>query len=160
MPTDIPHAYTDACVLLSFINGNPERLPAIEAVLSEARQGKVRLMTSTLTIVEVAFAAAEQLGRALDPDVERKLDSLWSPGAPISLVEFSSVIASRARGIIREGLAHGWSLKSSDAIHLASAVHWGAAHFHTYDSALTKYGQSTGLIVSEPEPPQLQLPGA
>jgi hypothetical protein len=45
MPDSKPRIYWDTCVLLSFINGLPERLPDIETLLLEAEKETVELLT-------------------------------------------------------------------------------------------------------------------
>ncbi len=52
--------YWDACVFLSYINGEQERLPVIDALLEESRSGKIEIITSTVSLAEVAFAEEER----------------------------------------------------------------------------------------------------
>ncbi len=95
MPTDAARVYWDACVVLSYINADSERLPVLGELLAEARRGKVRIVTSTLSVVEVAFAAEEQRRQAPDPVTEAQIDALWTPGSVITLAEFHFGIARR-----------------------------------------------------------------
>ena len=60
---------------------------------------------------------------------------------------------------MRAAMELGLSLKPPDAIHLATAVHSGAVRFHTYDGKLSSYSGATGLLITEPDPLQPQLPG-
>lgn len=48
MPDPPRRVYWDACVFLSFINGYPDRVPTIEALLDEAAKGDLELLTSVL----------------------------------------------------------------------------------------------------------------
>lgn len=160
MPTDAACVYWDACVALSYINADSERLPVLEELLAEARRGEAKIVTSTLSVVEVAFAAEEQRHQAPDSATEAQIDALWTPGSVITLAEFHFGIASRARTLMRKAMARGWSLKPPDAIHLATALQHSADRFHTYDDGLGKYAELTGLIIVEPQAVQPQLPGA
>jgi hypothetical protein len=110
------------------------------------------------TAVEVAFAKIEQDGKALEHDIEQKIDALWAPGSPVKLVEFHFGIAIEARAIIRAGLAAGWKLKPKDAIHLATARMSSCKEFHTYDAGLGKYSDIVGLKIGPPLASQLALP--
>jgi predicted nucleic acid-binding protein len=116
--------YWDANVFLSYVNQLPGRTPDLDALLEQARSRRIEIISSTLTIVEVAFAAEEQLGGPLSPEIEDGIDSLWRAPSPAKLVEFSTIIARRARELIRLTRERGWSLKPADAIHLATAQQW------------------------------------
>jgi len=159
MPTEPPRVYLDACVLLSFVNETADRMPAIEQVLAESRQQKIELITSTMSVVEVACAAEELAQKAIDEETERKIDSLWTPGSVVKLVELHLAIGKLARSLMRAAIPFGLSLKPADAIHLATAKYMGASRFHTYDGKLSRYAEATGLIIAEPAPLQPQLPG-
>ena len=150
--------YWDSCVPLSYVNGVPDRLPTIDELLRHARREELELVTSVLSITEVAFAASEQAGGALDPEVEENIDSLWSPDSPIALVEFHDLIAREARGLIRQGIGQDWGkLKPADAIHLATARRLEVDRFHTYDDRLLKWNGVAGFPVTRPEVAQGML---
>src|SRR5215213_6068753 len=99
MPDAVRLVYWDACVFLAYVNADPARLPAIEALLDAASKpdGGVKIISSTLSIAEVAWAAAEQTGQALDPDAEAKIDALWIDRSAVTLVEIHQFIAREAR---------------------------------------------------------------
>jgi predicted nucleic acid-binding protein len=155
MPDDTPRTYWDACVLLSYINGIPERVPTIDELLRQSRAGDIELLTSAISQVEVAFAASEKDQQILDPHVEQAIVGLWAPGAPIKAVEFYELIADRARSLMRQGISQGWgSLKPADAIHIATAQQLGVGEFHTYDSHLLGWSGTAGFPIVEPHTAQ------
>lgn len=155
MPDPARRYYWDSNVFLSYINKIPERISAIEAMLDEAEQGKIEIVTSTVTITEVAFAATEKLGHALDAATEDALSALWEP--PIRLIEFHRLVAEDARSLIRAAIEKGESLKPMDAIHLATAVRSRAAEVQTYDEQLRGRATTLGLLASEPTALQQRL---
>jgi predicted nucleic acid-binding protein len=72
-----PRIYWDSNVFLSYINGLSDRLPEIETLLLEAEKDTIELLTSTLSIVEVAYATAEKDQHALDDQTEERINKLW-----------------------------------------------------------------------------------
>jgi predicted nucleic acid-binding protein len=121
MPSEPGSIYLDANVLLAYVGGEENRVEVVEQILSDAAEGKVSLVTSTLSIVEVAYAAGEV---AIDggEETEDAIDALWTPASPILLVEPSVAVMRRARGLLRQAKAMSRSLKPADAVHLATAA--------------------------------------
>jgi predicted nucleic acid-binding protein len=142
MPKDLPYYYWDACVPLSYINGITDRLQHIDALMSKSGED-FQLVTSVLSITEVAFATSEKDKKALDPDAEVKISKLWQAGSPIKLVEFYELIALNAKQLMRGAIIKGWSLRPADAIHLATADQLKVKAFHTYDEKLEKFSVLT-----------------
>lgn len=144
--------YWDADVWLSYINGEAERLPVLDALLAESSspKGNIELYTSELSEVEVACAKSEQDNKVLDPEVERKIDELWADRDTLKIVEYHHSIGIEARKIIRLKIERGWSLRSIDAIHLATAKLNQVTEFHTYDKRLLKYSNEIGFLIAEP----------
>ena len=156
MPDTRKILYWDSCVFLSYVNEMQDRMPVLDALLeSNHSGGTVKLYTSMLTQVEVSFAASEQQKQILDPQVEQRITSLWSDPEAVVSVEYHDGIGQVAKGLIREAITRGWSLKPLDAIHLATAQ-WLASvglqveEFHTYDDRLWKYGPIVGFCIGEP----------
>lgn len=144
-----PRYCWDSCVLLSYINQVPQRIPVLDGMLAAARGGAIRLFVSTLSIVEVAFAQSEKMNRELKVEELQKIDGLWLDGI-ITPVEVDTLIAQRARQLVRAGLRFDWKLKAPDAVHLATAEHLDAYEFHTYDAPLKKYEEFVGCPITEP----------
>jgi len=137
MPGSTPRVYWDSCVFLSYFNGDIDRLPHIEALLKSASaDNAIEIVTSTISITEVAFAQVEQTGKT-DPAIEAAMDKLWADRSAVMLVDCHELIARQARNLMRVALQHSWKLKPPDAIHLATAARMGVTEFHTYDGALS-----------------------
>lgn len=149
--------YWDSCVFLSYVNGDADRLPDIEGLLEEAKQGQIEIITSTVSMVEVAFGNAEQTGKALDPDIEAKIYALWLPPSPVRTVDFHPQIGVGAVQLMRNGLLQDWALRPLDAIHLSTAQRWGAKALHTYDTGLAKYAPVVGYAIGPPTASQRKL---
>lgn len=156
--------YWDVCVFLSYINGTVGRAAVIEDFLLRSRRGEFRIVTSTLSIVEVAFAAAEKESEIVDPAVQPKIDSLWADRKAVARSEMHQLVAREARRLVRFATARGWKLTPADAIHLATAVGLkssiGLTEIHTYDPKWKKFQPEIAVEIRAPLPDQgvLDLP--
>jgi len=151
MPDDPILLYWDAGVFLAYINGETERLKHLDAFLDpNGKEGQIH--TSMISIVEVAFGKAEQDGKVLEAEIEKKINRLWAPASPIRLVEFHALIAEGAKDLMRYALTQGqgWKLKPMDAIHLSTARNMAVKQIHTYDEGWDKYGTYLGIPIGRP----------
>lgn len=144
--------YWDSCIFLSFINATPGRIAMIDALIEERTKSDppVEILTSVLSVVEVAFGEIERTQRALSQEVQDAIDELWSPGSPFQLIEMYPAIADDARDLVQQAMVMGRSLQAADAIHLATARRLNADRILTYDDRLLKAGQALGLNVIAP----------
>lgn len=146
-------------MLLAYLSNEEDRADTIQSVLDDARSQRVRLLTSVLSIAEVAYIAAD----SGDPSAsEDSIDQLWTPASPITLIDISQQVARRARGVIRKARQEGFRrVRSADAIHLASADMEGCSLFFTYEKQTTreKWDSLISATVSEPytESPRLDF---
>ena len=156
MPDETVFIYWDACVLLSYVNGTADRLPHLDAFLEKSGKS-IQLITSAVSIVEVAFAKAEQDGKMLDDATEKKISRLWTSNSPIKLIEYYRLIGEGAKNLMRDAISQGWKLKPLDAIHLSTARSFKVAEFHTYSNDLHKYATIVGYKIGPPIAEQPKL---
>ena len=155
MPSAAKAIYWDSNCFLSYVDAAPDRIDALETLLASSAGGETWLYTSAISQVEVAFGASERKRQALDPNVERQINSLWADPEVVAVVDYHSFIGEIAKGMIRDAVARGWSLKPVDAIQLATAQ-WlrseGVAinEFHTYDRNLFRFADICGFRILEP----------
>ena len=160
MPEASGLIYWDSCIFLDYIDGSPQWMPILDSLLDRAsRIGDIVIVTSTLSIVEVAFAKAERDGSILDDTVVAAIDALWADRSAVQLVEFDQRIAREARRILRGSIEIGRGLKPMDAIHLATASLMNVADCHTTDDRLQAWSNDLGFPVRDPwtETPTLGL---
>lgn len=162
MPDTRQCIYWDANLFLSYINEHPDRMPVLEVLLADSAGGNTQIYTSTLTTVEVAFAASEQQRRALDPIQEQRIDALWNDPDVVGIVEYHHAIGRQARDLLRAAMIQQPSLKPLDAIHLATAqwlstVGFPITEFHTYDRRLQAYQSIVGFSICEPQVAQPRM---
>lgn len=120
--------------------------------------GDIEIVTSTLSIAEVALGRLDQTGQVVDPDVEARIDAIWSDPI-IKQIELHKAIALSARDLVRSARLVGAGLKPADAIHLATADRVEVSDFHTYDIRLFQYGEQLGFPVRQPVTDQPRLGG-
>ena len=164
MPESRKAIYWDANCWLSYINGIADRLPILDALLdaSSSERGGIRLYTSALSKVEVAFSTEEQERKALDAETEKRIENLWGDPDALVIVEFHEGIEQAARGLMRDAITRGWSLKPLDAIQLATAkwlsdLGYTIKEFHTYDSGLFRWSSILGFKILKPYTAQPRL---
>jgi predicted nucleic acid-binding protein len=145
--------YWDACVFLSEINANPDRVPVIETILDDCDQGKAEIYTSILSIAEVAYSETEKNSNALDEETRKKIDKFWLPPSPIKMIEIGEPILWEAQDLIRTALKDGKSLKPADAIHLATAKRLSIDAVHTYDEKMKSCAGLIRFSIVEPATP-------
>lgn len=159
MPADRGGTYLDANVLLAYISDERGRAGVVDQLLARAASGNLRLFTSTLSIVEVAFGAGEKVDREFEPTVEATIDALWQPGSVITLAEPSVPTLTIARRYVRRAVESGRSVKPLDAVHLATAVAAKVDRLLTYEEEPRRayWAELTGLAVEEPSVAQMPL---
>jgi len=122
----------------------------VDSLLRSARTGELEIVTSVISVTEVALAATEKELGSLSTAALTIIDGLWEPPSPIKLVEVHRLIALDARRLMRQGVPDGLALKPPDAIHLSTAMRTARQEFLTYDPRLSKYAGAIGLPVREP----------
>ena len=118
--------------------------------MADAEAGGVLIVTSIISVAEVAYLAPEGPGLPLDPDVERRIENLWRSRQAIRFVEVDAGVAARARTLLRHALTQGWQRNPRDALHLASAQQAPVSTIHTYDQRWDRYAHLIGRSVERP----------
>ena len=155
MMSNPPLSYLDACAVLAYLNNQPGRAEHLEALFEEAERGNVRLVTSTITLAEVAYV--QETHPAADVDADTLIDNLLLDRRIITFVECTEDIARRARRYVRPAAGRAKRLKLADAIHLSSAVAAGVDSFLTYDSDFDPAVLDVDFEITEPRSTNLRL---
>lgn len=152
--------YWDANCFLSYINEDPRWLSVLDILLEDANiHRSIEIVTSVISVAEVAFAAVAKLNRALSPGEEAKIDGFWtSPG--ITLVEVNERVARLGREIKRDDALKGRTGKrTADILHVATARFVRVQEMHTVDGDMKKYSNLYGFPIQDPYTPKMKLPG-
>ena len=112
------------------LNKELGKYPALSALWEHAQSGRCRILTSTISMVEVIKKKRD------DRDASTLSNN---PGAEISnmfqqrhvmLADVDRIVAAKAAEL---RLQHSELRKTPDAIHLATAMQWNCDAMHTYD---------------------------
>jgi predicted nucleic acid-binding protein len=159
MPGNNPkRSYWDSSVFLAWINGEEDRADIVSGLFESARRGEITVVTSVLTITEVAYATAETASATLSAEVLGRIDALWDPPSPVRLAEFHRLIAANARNLMRLALPDGRRLKPPDAIHMSTAVRTQCQEILTYDPKWAAYAGTLGVRIDKPMSAVIPLP--
>lgn len=162
MPSRMQYLYWDASVFSSYVGAIADRLPVIDALLNQvAADTHRRIITSAISLLEVAFASGHGPGRRMPPAREAAIDELWrSP--QIEVVDVTQGLLFRARDLMRTAVDNGWSLRPNDALHLSTAawVHQAigdVTEIHTYDDWTRFQALIGGIAIAAPNTIQPSL---
>lgn len=151
MAADVRRIYWDANNFIYCLDPESDRARVLEDYLSRSGSGELEIVTSNLTIAEVAFSPAEYEARTLDPEVAESIRALLTDQQRIQVIPLTNAIAFDAQALVRAGMAAGRAVKPADAIHLATAIHAGADALQTYDRRFGSAARALGIIeIEEP----------
>lgn len=127
--------YWDACAFLGWLRGEEDKAPTCRAVISEAQAGRVRIVTSTLTLPEVLWLKGK------DPVAVQHRERIraffrheW-----IVLIHLDRAIGELAQEVVWE---HG--IRPKDAVHVATALKAGVEQLDTFDQGLQRASGTLG----------------
>lgn len=145
---DRPTIYWDANLFIYLINNDERWAPSIRPLWEAALAGELRIVTSNVTLAEVAFTDREARERALSE--EARIDAYMSRGPHLQIVRFDDRLALAARALIRRWLVERppalrrARLAPSDAVQLATAQSIAAA-FYTVDGTLLRIARALSV---------------
>lgn len=119
----------DSSVLIDWIKGDVvpgDRLSSIRSVVREVERGTYRLVVSTLIYPEV-------LETAMPDGAIEKFCGFMKNRKEVEIFAVDICVAEKAQEI-----RNRFSVKTPDAVHIATAIISGAKLFHTFDNDLLK----------------------
>lgn len=140
--------YWDSVTFLGWFKGEKEKHEICRGVVAEAEKGKIRIVTSAITLTEVIKLKGE---RPLERDEEEKIRSFFELEY-IDIRVLDRPVAELARELI-------WQypkLKPKDAIHVATAVRLKIPILDTFDQDLISLDRQIGnppLCIGRPDIP-------
>ena len=138
---------------MAWLLPEPERQRDCADVLHAAEEGKLEIVTSTITLTEVI----KLKGRLPISDENRAKISRFFQNLYIVLYSLTRFIGDDARELIWK-YSHLWP---KDSIHLATAIRAGIKEIHSYDGdflALDGKLEDPGIRIVRPRADQPSLP--
>ena len=143
------NVYCDADVFLGWFNREQDKVEACRGLVDASEQGKVRIITSALTLTEVIKIKGQQ---PLPQSKEETIKGFFEQEF-VSIVNLDRRTAEFARDLI-------WDyprLNPKDSIHVATALMTeGVDVLHTFDDDLLRLNGQLGeppLRISTPDVP-------
>lgn len=139
-----PTYYWDTCLFLAWIKDeqrNSGDMDGVREVIDRSKRREVKIITSTLTSVEV-------LQSRLPAGMERLFNDFMKR---IQRIGVDSKIAAMAHDIRdhyqrNKEQNSGKLLTTPDAIHLATAIMYRSTEFHTFDDGKSGSSKNLGLL--------------
>ena len=122
--------YWDACVWISLIKGEPDRVDNCEFIINEAKKGRVEIWTSSLTHGEAFKKKCGGEQKEIQADKDKAFEDYLEQEFVFE-VAVDHDVGVLARTLLRK---HCPPLKKpNDAIHLATAMLYNVDELHTSD---------------------------
>ena len=122
--------YWDSCAWIGLLNGELDKKRELEIVYGNARDGKCKLWTSTISLIECRHVGNEKKqARPYDAINDAKISEMFNQPF-VKCISLTMDIAEDARRIWRGTREIS---KYPDAVHIASALRWNITMMHTYD---------------------------
>lgn len=157
--------YLDSCVVLRYLEGDPDIVSVLDPVMHQIKQGTgpVSLYTSQLSVTEVAYSVDKHAEGIREDDLE-DIRMFWRD-APIMKVETTVHAAELGRSVIRAcrhltppGQDLSIKARSVDAVHIGTAQWVKAQEIWTTDGPLLKLNSVVDrLEIKRPYNPKPQL---
>ena len=136
--------YWDSVVFLGWLAGEEDKTDDIRSVIRQAEDGRLKLVTSALTLTEVIKLRSKT---TLPPEKQPIIDAFFKNDY-IVIRQLDRSTAELARRMIWE---HGFSPK--DSVHVATAVRAKVRYLDTFDTELIKQSGKVGdppLTIARP----------
>lgn len=136
----------DACVYISLLTSEgrtPEEMKGLYQVETDFNEGRVVVFTSAISLIEV-------LECKVKPEQAEKFKNfLKRPDAPLMQVDHKIIeLAHKIRNWYR--VNQNIEIVVPDAIHLATAIHYDATAFHTFDGCSKRKREGDLLRLTKP----------
>ena len=128
----------DTAPLIYYIEENPKYLPVVRPFFEALDRGEFRIVTSTITLLEVLVHPVRQNNHQL----VRQYRSILTNVAGVEMLSLDANLSEHAAQLRGE-----YNIRTPDAIQMATAIHAGATCFLTNDVALPEISNMRMLLV-------------
>ncbi|HVX33289.1 MAG TPA: PIN domain-containing protein [Solirubrobacterales bacterium] len=143
----VTRRYWDTCCFLGYLKEEEDKIVQCEAGMREAAEGKLEIVTSTITLAETLYLVKD--GRPVPAETREKVRRLFE-NEFILLAEVDRRTAELAQEVVWDH-----DVAAKDAIHVATAVVVGKRlpiqQLDTFDGPLIeRSGKVQGLRIGNP----------
>ena len=145
--------YLDSCVFLAWLRGEKDRVDAVGALFGAASSGKLKILSSAFTIVEVLNIKGlnSPIPKEQRENVRNLFKNEW-----IVIQSVTRHVAEISQELVWED-----GIKPKDGVHVATAIRYNVPKLYSYDHKLISKGElSTDfgrVSISEPQQPEQGL---
>jgi predicted nucleic acid-binding protein len=132
--------YLEAAPLIYYVEENPKYVDKLEAIIAFIGDSPVKAISSAITLTEV-LSHPMRLGR--QDLIDKYRDILLESGS-FRLVPVTTMIASSAAS-----MRSRYSLRTPDALHLATAIEEACDLFITNDKGIKRVTELQVLVLDE-----------
>ena len=141
--------YFDASVFIAWLNNEDARAISIGQVLAAAKDIELDILTSIITLTEVAYVRRDQDSLDLE-ETDQIINAILLDESLVSIVPYDQSVALQARRLVRRDPVSREGLQVLDAIHFASAEVAGADFFATYDRDFVHASDRVNIPIGPP----------
>ena len=150
--------YFDSCVFLAWLRGEKGRADVVGALFGAASSGKLKILSSALTIAEVLNI--QGFKSPIPKEQREKVRSLFK-NEWIVIRSVTRRVAETSQKLVWED-----GIKPKDGVHVATAMVYKVPKLYSYDRKLISKGElstnsgrvSRRVSISEPQQPEPQQP--
>ncbi|MCY4189181.1 MAG: type II toxin-antitoxin system VapC family toxin [Bryobacterales bacterium] len=124
--------YWDSCCWIGLLNQERGKYPALSAIWQQAKEARCRILTSTISKVEVLKKRCDDQSSGSLSDQNNSQISTIFQQSHVVMANVDQLVAGKAAEL---RIRHPELRKTPDAIHLATAVYWNCDAMHTYDQS-------------------------
>jgi predicted nucleic acid-binding protein len=132
--------FIDTAPLIYFIEGQSPFQESLHDIFKANKAGQLHFITSTLTLLEVLVFPL----RLKKNELADKYEKLITTSQNIVIVDLDTSVSKRAAGMRAK-----YSLKTPDAIQVATAIEKGADYLLTNDSDFVRVSEIDILLINE-----------
>jgi len=134
----------DTAPIIYFIEANAAYDALVTAIFAEVDRGTISAVTSTITLTEVLVHPL----RHGDHQLAQEYQALLLGSRHLRVIEVDSTIA-----LLAARLRSRYTMRTPDALHLATAIHTGCDAFLTNDRRLDQVAEVRVVVLDDLELP-------
>lgn len=138
----VQQLYIETTPLIYYVEENPTYIARMDAIIAMVGQGNIALVSSVITLAEVL----PQPLKTGNTTLAQEYRAILVHSAGFSLLSVTAQMAERAAD-----LRARYSLRTPDALHVATAIIAGCDAFLTNDAALRRISELHVLLLDDLE---------